>query len=140
VLSCVSDFGAGAKSFFDSVTDVDTDEASLVTTLTAETAPWKNITGTFEMDFGKVVLRPAAAARLMKRDWNDFWDGVKNGTEKLVEEGLDELKESAADIIKQIEDIFLNGGDGTLSEAIEFDVSGGEAGVTTNIFTDTTFR
>jgi hypothetical protein len=132
--------GPAPSLFFVSVTDVDTNETSLVTTLTAEVAPWKNITGTFEMDFGKVVLRPAAAARLKKRDWDDFWDGVKNGTEKVVKDGLDDLKESAADIIKQIEDIFANGGDGTLGEAVEFDVSGGEAGVTTNIFTDTTFR
>jgi phage-related protein len=165
------------------VTDVDTDEASLVTKLTAVAAPWQNITGTFEMDFGKVVLRPAAAARLRDRGWSDFWNGVKDGVDNAVDTVIDGAKDvadkakdaakeavgavggavsdavdavkdaagtvaddvkdkagealdEAAKIGKEIEAIFNNGGEGELSGAIEFDVSGGEQGVVKNIFTD----
>ncbi|KAA8908672.1 hypothetical protein FN846DRAFT_906091 [Sphaerosporella brunnea] len=154
------------------VTDVNTDEASLMTKLTAVAAPWQNITGTFEMDFGKVVLRPAAAARLRDRGWSDFWNSIKDGVEKAVDtvvdgakEAVDKAKDAAKDAVdavkdaagtvvddvkdkagealdeaakigKEIEAIFNNGGGGELSEAIEFDVSGGEQGVVKNIFTD----
>jgi len=141
-----------------SITDVDTDETALVTKLTAIVAPWKDITGTFSMDFGKATLQPVAETKLRIRGWNDFWKGVKDkvggvvedvkeGAKDLIEDVKDgakdvveDVKEGAKDLVEDVKDgakdLVEDVGETDFSKAIDFDVTGGEEGIKKNIFTD----
>jgi gas vesicle protein len=104
-----------AGFFLDRVTDVDTNEATLDTKLTAVVAPWKDITGTYEMDFGKVILRPAAARRLRERGWGDFWNGVKDIAKDVADGAKDaadkvkDVAEDAADKAKEVAEDLADG-------------------------------
>ena len=122
---------------------MDTDEAALKTKLTAVVAPWKDITGTFSMDFGKATLRPGAEKKLRIRG---FWDkvkgvvgDVKDGAKDLVEDvkkGAEDLVDDVKNVGKDMGEVFEEVGDADFTEAVEFDLSGGEEGVRKNIFTE----
>ncbi|KAF8540240.1 hypothetical protein BDD12DRAFT_735181 [Trichophaea hybrida] len=99
------------------VTNVETDEVKRITKLKAVEAPWKDITGTYSMDFGRATLRPGAAKRL----------GIRVG---------DKVKDAVKEVGQDIGDLFESVGDADLSNSVEFDVSGGQQGVRKNIFTD----
>ena len=50
------------------------DVKSLTTFLTAKPAPWADIAGSFELDFGHVVAPPQS---LQQRDWDGDFKGDK---------------------------------------------------------------
>lgn len=110
-----------------------------MTKLKAIDAPWKEITGTYGLDFGRATLRPGAAKRLRIRGFNDFLDKVKDKAKDIVKDAGDEVEkivDGAKGIGQDIGDFFESVGDADLSNSVEFDVSGGEQGVKKNIFTE----
>lgn len=81
-----------------SITDVETDEGKRITRLKAVKAAWKDITGTYTMDFGRAALRKGAAKRLRTRGFGDFFNDVghkvKGAVDKVAEAGEDTLKKA----------------------------------------------
>ncbi|KAF8250476.1 hypothetical protein K440DRAFT_164112 [Wilcoxina mikolae CBS 423.85] len=117
------------------VTNVETDEVKRITKLKAVEAPWKDITGTYSMDFGRATLRPGAAKRLGIRGWKDFVNKVKKVGDKVKDVAKD-VGDAVKGVGQDIGDLFESVGDADLSNSVEFDVSGGQQGVRKNIFTD----
>lgn len=134
------------------------DEASLVTTLVAETALWSEIAGTFDMSFGTATVAPGAARRLLARD---FFDGVKDKFNDVVDKAgdiVDDVEDFGDDVVdgaKQVlgtvkdgaqdavdaagdavDDLVADAGNTKLGQEAVFDVSIGQQGKRFNLFTD----
>lgn len=143
------------------ITDVDTDEAALKTKLTAVGVAWKEVTGTFSMDFGKMALKRVQRRGLEERGWSDFWNGVKEAAGKTADvaekagdalkdtaekvgdavkgavgDVAEDVKDAAKELAKTVGDVFEQVGDADLAEELEFVVSAGQEGVKKNIFTE----
>ncbi|MCJ1470173.1 hypothetical protein MMC07_008818 [Pseudocyphellaria aurata] len=55
------------------ITNIQEDRSTLTTFLTAQVAPWSEVARDFDLDFGKVVVRPISSRRVKSRafwDWN----------------------------------------------------------------------
>lgn len=76
----------GAANFVSSISKVTNDEAGLVTTLAAKKAPWSEIAGTFDMNFGSAIVTPGAIRRLLARG---FFDDIKDKAGDLVDKAGD---------------------------------------------------
>ena len=93
------------------------DQKTLTTHLTSKSAPWSEVAGTYEMDFGKVIpyKRPSSKRDLL----GSIGDGISS-------------------IGKDIGGTLSGNVD--LSKSITFDVAAGTPGKVTNIFTDPDIR
>ncbi|KAK2734878.1 hypothetical protein FQN57_001441 [Myotisia sp. PD_48] len=102
------------------VTDVDNDDEKLSVVLKATRAQWKEVAGSFDLDFGKAALRPSGPRTLRARfDFDDFLD-------KIVDKGKG--------VIDRIKDI----GDGDLSKTLAIPVAVGQENTKVLLFEDFT--
>lgn len=62
--------------FFNRITKVHEDKSKLTTHLTSQIAKWQDVTGPFELDFGKVLQHPRPPGRMSKRF--DFLESAEN--------------------------------------------------------------
>ena len=95
--------------------------------LRAEKAKWADITGTYDLTWGSA--NPTQHRRLARRDW---WDDVKDALG-------DAYKATAGAVTDVVNDI-TGAGTSDQTKAYTFPVSGGNPGVTSNVFTDPTGR
>ncbi|KAK2765672.1 hypothetical protein FQN54_008528 [Arachnomyces sp. PD_36] len=105
------------------ITDVDNRDPGLKVVLSATPAPWKEIAGNFDLDFGKARLTNSARRALHKRGWLDW-----------VDDAADAIGDTFNDVVDAIAEV----GDGELSKSVDIPVSVGEEGVETLLFEDYT--
>ena len=119
-LVLVADLGLGAGNW--SITDVETDEAKRITRLKAVRVAWKDITGTYTMDFGRAALRTGAAKRLRARGFGDFFKEagrkVEEAAKKVAKAGEDAL-EKAKELAKGAVDRVADAGEDAAKKAKE---------------------
>lgn len=108
-LILVADLGLGAGNW--RITDVETDEVKRITRLKAVRVAWKDITGTYTMDFGRAALRTGAAKRLRARGFGDFFkeagrrvEGAAKKVAKAGEDALEKAKELAKGAVDRVAD------------------------------------
>lgn len=145
-----------------SISNVTNDEVSLITTLAAKTAPWSEIAGTFDMNFGSTVVAPGATRRLLVRGFfddlknaagdvvdqvgdvaNDVVDGAKDvagdivdGAGQAVDTVTDGVKDAADAVGDTVGDVVADVGSGQINKEVTFDVTIGQQGQRFNVLTD----
>lgn len=95
------------------ITNIQEDEGKLTTFLTAEKAPWSDIAGTYDLDFGRAIQPKKASRR------RGLLDRITNA-------------------VSNTGDFILNG-NADFSKSINFPVSVGTPGVVTNVVNTTLF-
>lgn len=105
------------------ITDVDNKDESLKVLLAATPAPWREIAGNFDLDFGKASMTNSARRALHARGLIDW-----------VHDATDAIGDTFDDVVDAIEDV----GDGELSKSVDIPVSVGEEGEETLLFEDFT--
>jgi hypothetical protein len=105
------------------ITDVDNEDEKLKVVLAATPAPWKEVAGNFDLDFGKARMTNSARRALHARGFIDW-----------VDDTVDSIGDTLGDVVDAIADV----GDGELSKSIDIPVSVGEEGVETLLFEDFT--
>lgn len=117
-----------------SITNLVEDPKTLTTHLTSQSAPWSEVAGTYEMDFGKVIpyKRPGQKRDLLgsvgsgiSSIGKDIGNGISG-----VAQGVDNGISGAASGISS------NIGSLDVSKSVTFDIGAGTPGKVTNIFTD----
>lgn len=106
-------------------------DGTLTTSLSAKPAPWDQVAGTFDLDFGRLEPPKGARRRRLRR-----WGPLDDALESLgdIAEGA---KDAATGALNTVGDAFANIGDADLEKAVTFAVSAGKPGARSNIFTDT---
>ncbi|KAL8832721.1 MAG: hypothetical protein Q9170_004765 [Blastenia crenularia] len=102
------------------ITNIQEDPAKLTTFLTAQLAPWSDVAGTYDLDFGRAVTSPKASRR---RGLISSIKGIGNKITGAVGDAGD----------------FLLNGDADLSKSVTFPVSIGTPGVPNDIVATTLF-
>ncbi|KAI9811948.1 MAG: hypothetical protein M1832_000653 [Thelocarpon impressellum] len=97
------------------INQVNHDEASLTTALDAMPAPWDDVAGTYDLDFGKVA-DPSVARRLRARN--------------LLDDALETVKDAADAVGDAVGDV----GDANLAKSVTFGIGVGTAGQRSTIF------
>ena len=108
----------------------------MTTLLKASPASWKDITGTFDLDFGTASIRPDVAQLLRARG---FIDDLSKGAKDIVKDIKNGVKDTVDDVkdgLGDIGDIFKKIGDANLDKTVVFDIGVGTEGKRTNIITD----
>ncbi|KAL8957970.1 MAG: hypothetical protein Q9193_004880, partial [Seirophora villosa] len=95
------------------ITKIREDEGKLTTFLTAEKAPWSDIAGTYDLDFGRAIQPKKVSRR------RGLFDTISNA-------------------VGNTGDFILNG-DADFSKSVNFPVSVGTPGVVTNVVNTTLF-
>ncbi len=93
------------------ISKVTEDSATLTTYLTAQPAPWSDVAGTYDLDFGQAILDQQPQRRRKRGFWGD-----------IVNVGKDVLDAAT--------------GSADLSKTVTFPVNAGQQGQRTNIYTD----
>ena len=93
-----------------SISKVTQDTKHLITLLAAQPAPWSEVAGSYELNFGRLGTQPTS--QTSKRG---LFDDIKNGIE-----GVGKAITGSADI----------------DPSVSFDTTAGTPGKVTNIFTD----
>lgn len=88
------------------ITEVDNDEEKFQTFFKAAPVEWRDITGTFDMEFGTAVLAPGAAKKLRKRQFGFLDDIVDN-----VGDFFGDVGSGVGDVIDNVGDFFGDVGD-----------------------------
>lgn len=92
------------------ITDVDNDEEKNIVYLKSKPAAWKEVAGTFDLDFGIAKLPPGAAESARKRGISSVLKGMVNdrisdsGRRRGVGNFFDDIKEGGKDVIDDIKD------------------------------------
>jgi len=94
-----------------SISKITEDPAKLTTLLTARTAPWSDVAGTYDLDFGQAMPYQKPPQLKQRGLWGDIMNVGK-------------------DVLNAAE------GNADLSKSVTFDVSVGHQGQRTNIYTD----
>lgn len=122
-----------------SIKHVDHDEATLTTFLAAQPAPWTDVAGTFDLDFGKVA-NPFVARRLRSRGlFGDVGDAIGDAADTVgdaAEDAVDTVGDAADDVgdaIRDAADTLVNQ---DLEKAVSFSINTGTEGQRSNVFTD----
>ena len=108
----------------------------MTTLLKASPASWRDISSTFDLDFGTVSIAPDVAQRLRARG---FIDDLFKGAKDIVKDIKDGVKDTVDDIkdgLGDLQDIFQKIGDANLDKTVVFNVGVGTQGKRTNIITD----
>ena len=133
------------------ISNIREDTTTLTTYLTAQNAPWSDVAGTYDLDFGKAIpfQRPG---RLQTRGlWGDITGAVK-GAVNDVKQGADDVvgdvksvasdvesgvKTAASDVAGVASDVG-NALTGTvdMSKSVSFGMNAGTPHKTTVLFTD----
>ena len=99
-------------TFLFSITEVDNKDAKNQVILTATAAEWKDVAGTFDLEFGKVEMSESDASQLHERGWfdpiGDVIDKGKDIAGDAIDKGKDivgDIKEGAGDVIDKGKDI-----------------------------------
>ena len=125
---------------FSRITDVDNDEEKNIVYLKSTPAPWKDIAGSFDLDFGIAQLPPEIAQSARKRGIGDFFNDIKDGFEDVVEdvkdvgenikdkgeEIIDDVKDKGEEIVEDVKDGIKDIGSGELSESFDIPLNIGE--------------
>ncbi|KAI9802720.1 MAG: hypothetical protein M1825_002742 [Sarcosagium campestre] len=111
------------------ITNVDQVEGTLKTLLSAVPAPWKEVAGTFDLDFGK-ISRPKPQRR--QRVVRGFFDDLADAASGIVDDIGDGLEDVGDEIVNLGEGV-LDLGDVELTKSASFDISAGTPGQRTNI-------
>lgn len=98
------------------------------TFLAAVPAPWSDVAGTYDLDFGKFHAPPAVTKRLLQHSRRNLLDDAINAA--------GEIKDGVVDAAQAVGDQFAKIGDFDIQKSITFDIGVGKAGQKTNIFTD----
>lgn len=98
-----------------SISKITEDSTTLTTYLNAQTAPWSDIAGTYDLDFGQAI--PYQKPQQIRE--RSLWGDIKNV-------GKDVLNTAEGNV--------------DLSKSVTFDVSVGQQGQRTNIYTDSEGR
>ncbi|KAL8753730.1 MAG: hypothetical protein Q9184_005337 [Pyrenodesmia sp. 2 TL-2023] len=104
-----------------SITNIQEDQDTLTTFLTAEKAPWSDVAGTYDLDFGKAIPAPKMARR------RGLFDSISNAASRV------------SNAVSNIGNAILNG-DVDFSKSISFPVNVGTPGVSTEIVNTTLFK
>ena len=94
--------------------------------MTARPAPWSEVAGTYDLDFGK-ALKATTQAR--QRDLSDIGDGLKNIGQDIVhgaKQGADAVANGVEDIASKAAKLF--------DTTVTFSVAVGQPNQSTNIF------
>ena len=113
------------------VTKVTEDTANLTTFLNARAASWSEVAGTYDLDFGKADLYTRSQGFRPRSLWGDA-TGIGNA----VEGGL----EKAGNATESAGDDIADWTKGEISKSGTFNVSGGQEGRRTNVYTDSKGR
>ena len=119
------------------INKVTEDTKDLTTFLEAQAAPWSDVAGTYDLDFGKAVPYKHPPTLKGRGIWGDITGGVSavgnaiggaaNAIGGAVENGAKTVANVAGDIIN---------GDASLSKSVTFSMAAGQEGKVTNIYTD----
>ena len=133
------------------ISNIKEDVSTFTTYLTAQPAPWSDVAGTYDMDFGKAIpfTRPN---QLQSRGlWGDI-TGAVSGAVSDVKSGVDDVVNGAKTVASDIEsgaDNVINGakqiasdignivtGNLDLSKSVSFGMNAGTPNQKTQLFTD----
>lgn len=127
------------------INDVDNDEEKFIAYLKATPAAWEDITGTFDLDFGRAVLAPGTASKLRRRqpgwlddigDWlgdaaDDVGDWVGDVADEVVDV-VDDVADTIGDVAETIGDVVTGNID--VSEEVSFPIGIGSPNNPINIY------
>lgn len=112
------------------ISNIREDKAKLTTFLTARPAPWSEVAGTYDIEFGKAL---SAKSKKQTRDIiGDLGNGLENIGQTIgngIEEGANALKGAAEDLADQ----FAKLGDADFDKSVIFSVAVGQPKKVTNI-------
>ncbi|KAL8897321.1 MAG: hypothetical protein Q9207_007269 [Kuettlingeria erythrocarpa] len=103
------------------ITNIREEQDSLTTFLTAEKAPWSDVAGTYDLDFGRAI----PAAKTTRR--RGLFDSIKKGVAKV------------GDAVGKVGNAVING-DADFSKSITFPVNVGTPGVSSEIINTKLFK
>ena len=102
---------------------VDDESRQQTVYLHAKKAPWSDITGTYDLNWGQAT--PSQHRRLSRRDW---WDDVK--------QGLEDAYKATEGAVTDVVDKITGAGTFDQTKAYDFPVIAGSGTARTNIFSD----
>ncbi|KAL8941040.1 MAG: hypothetical protein Q9216_002487 [Gyalolechia sp. 2 TL-2023] len=113
------------------ITQVREDPAKLTTFLTAQTAPWSDVAGTYDLDFGRAMTTPKNPQR------RGLWDKIQDVGNDVVDT-VQDIGSGVADTLGDAGDFIING-DADFSKSVKFPVSMGTPGEAHPIVSTTLF-
>ncbi|KAI9799884.1 MAG: hypothetical protein M1833_003806 [Piccolia ochrophora] len=107
---------------------VDQQEELFKTVLSAKPAPWDEIAGTFDLDFGSVSQESIVRRELnAPRGWGPLDDALDK---------LGDVAEGAKDVVGSVVDKFEDVGDLDIPKSVSFGVNAGSSGQRTTLYKD----
>ncbi|KAL8928983.1 MAG: hypothetical protein Q9208_001426 [Pyrenodesmia sp. 3 TL-2023] len=103
------------------ITNIREEQTSLTTFLTAEKAPWSDVAGTYDLDFGRAIQSPNMAHR------RGLFDSISNAASRISK------------AVSNVGNAIVNG-DVDFSKSITFPVNVGTPGVSTEIVNTKLFQ
>ena len=115
------------------ISNIREDTATLTTYLTAQPAPWSDVAGTYDMDFGKAIpfTRPN---HLQSRGlWGDITGAVK-GAVNDVKNGVKDVTNGVKQVASDVGNVLTGNLD--LSKSVSFGMNAGTPNQKKQLFTD----
>ena len=116
------------------------DATTLTTYLTAQPAPWSDVAGTYDMDFGKAIPFQRPSQLQSRGLWGDITKAVKgaaNDVKNVASDVVNGAKTAASDAASVASDVGKAvTGTIDMSKSVSFGMNAGTAHKTTQLFTD----
>lgn len=126
------------------ISNIREDTATLTTYLTAKIAPWSDVAGTYEMDFGKAIPFKQPNQLQTRGLWDDI-KGVVTGAENDIKKGVDyvasKIEGGASTVASDVAKVanFVGNavvGNVDLSKSVTFGMNAGTPNKSSLIFSD----